>query len=244
MSFIFGGKAVDPKVAAQERSKQWQGTLRKKIRDIERTISNIERAEAKAKIDAKKAAKDGQLAGAAILAKEIVRSRHTKERLLLAKSNLDSLILTIKNQEGMLRVTNSMRDASSVMKLMNTLMKVSEVRDVVQEMSKEMVKADFIADMVDDAFESLEPDDIEAESDDEVQKVLAELTGAVAKAGKSVSSESASTAGKSSGILPATPASTPSVAPVAMPAAPDEEPEVEIDMAQVQARMAALRAAN
>lgn len=63
-------------------------------------------------------------------------------------------------------------DAVQVMKVVNDLVKVPELNQTMQQMSKEMMKAGLIeetmAEMMDDAFDT---DDIEEDADAEVDKV-------------------------------------------------------------------------
>jgi charged multivesicular body protein 3 len=233
MSFLFGGKSSskNEKESAKERVKQWNRTLQHKIRDLDRQILDIQRAESRAKISAKKAVKDGQLASAQILAREIVRSRNDVLKLKVAQSNMSSIMSTLSSQETMSRLVSGMKGASTIMAQMNQLMRIDQIRDTVRDMSKEMAKADLISEVVEEGFES-----IFSEQDEEldVQSVLDEILAVPNQQAR---------AEKPSGqpVSEQRPAALKE--PDSKPAAeaPDE-PDVEIDLSQMQARFAALRA--
>ncbi|PVV03004.1 hypothetical protein BB560_002527 [Smittium megazygosporum] len=65
------------------------------------------------------------------------------------------------------------------MKMMNGLIKVPEIQHTVQELSKEMVKSGIIEEMTSDVFESLDESDLEDEVEEQVDKVLFEVTNGV-----------------------------------------------------------------
>ena len=118
------------------------------------------------------------------------------------------------------------RDATSteVLRLMNGLVKNEKVRDTMREMSKEMMRGGLIEEMVNDAFEEMESDDLEAETETEVTAVLAEL------------------AGEQMAAMPGA-----ETHPVAMPerakekAAVEQEGEEDVEIDALQARLDAIR---
>jgi len=71
-----------------------------------------------------------------------------------------------------------MEKSASVMKSMQSLMKVQEISQVMQEMSREMMKAGIIEEMLEETLDDqLEVDDeLEEEAQREVDKVLWDLT--------------------------------------------------------------------
>lgn len=76
-----------------------------------------------------------------------------------------------------LRVAGSLQKSTDVMKSMQNLCKIPEISRTMQELSKEMMKAGIIEEMMEDVFESaLGDDDLEKEADEEVDKLLFELT--------------------------------------------------------------------
>lgn len=71
-----------------------------------------------------------------------------------------------------MQVAGTLQKSTEVMKLVNDLIKAPQLNQTVQQMSKEMMKAGVIDEMMDDAIESaIDSDDIEEETDAEVDKV-------------------------------------------------------------------------
>ena len=68
--------------------------------------------------------------------------------------------------------------STEVLKCMNGLVKNKQVCETMREMSKEMMKSGLIEEMVNDVFEEANGvEDMEAETEAEVNKVLAEIAG-------------------------------------------------------------------
>lgn len=86
--------------------------------------------------------------------------------------------MNMSQQLATLRVANAMEKSASVMRSMQSLLKVQEISQVMQEMSREMMKAGIIEEMLDEVLDDqLEVDDeLEEEAQKEVDKVLWELT--------------------------------------------------------------------
>ncbi len=76
---------------AFELGKEWKRNLQKEARKIDRDILNIKRQEDRAMKECQKLAKANQLSAAKILAKEIVRTRKTTERMYTTKAQLNSV---------------------------------------------------------------------------------------------------------------------------------------------------------
>ena len=68
-----------------------------------------------------------------------------------------------------------MQKSAEIMRVMNNLVKLPEIAETMQSLSKEMVKAGVIEEMVDDVFDQ-EESDLDDEAEEEVDRVLAEIT--------------------------------------------------------------------
>jgi charged multivesicular body protein 3 len=127
----------------------------------------------------------------------------------------------MNEQLAALRLAGSLQTSTDVMRAMQSLIKVPEVARTMQEMSKEMMKAGIIQEMMDDAMESAMGDDEETETEaqEEVDKILWELTA---------------------GQLGAAPSAVTDTLPAQEePAAAVEDEEEELD--EMRHRLAALR---
>merc|ERR1712045_861899 len=81
-----------------------------------------------------------------------------------------------KGQAAQVRVAGSLSKSADTMKAMQQLVKIPEIQKTMQEMSKEMMKAGIIEEMMDDTFEALEDqDELEEDVQTEVDKVISEI---------------------------------------------------------------------
>ena len=211
------GKSPDPK----EQVNDWCKKLRKESNQVERQINGIRREEAKVTKSLKDAAKKGDKDVCKILAKEVVHSRKTVNKLYAAKANINSVQMQMKGQLATIKVAGAMSKSAEVMKTMQQLVKLPEIQKTMMEMSREMMKAGVIEEMMEDTMESItEADDMEEEADAEIDKVLFELTA---------------------GKLGQAPAALKDTLPAPKPTAAEKEEESEDDMEEMQSRLEALR---
>ncbi|XP_076800196.1 charged multivesicular body protein 3-like [Clavelina lepadiformis] len=177
---LFGKKPPpDPRKKVQEVSR----ALRKEGRVLDRQLNNIKKEELKVKHSLKAAASKGDKTTCAILAKEIVHTKKAVNRIYAAKAQISSVEMSVKNQAAMVRVSGAFEKSTDVMKAMQSLVKVSEVRDSMMELSKEMMKMGIIEETMDEAFPAFdEGEEMEEAAQDEIDKVLYEITaGALGK---------------------------------------------------------------
>lgn len=166
----------DPK----ELVREWSAKMRKEGRTLDRQIRSIQREEEKIKQSLKIAAKKNEVDVCKVLAKEIVQARKAVNRIYTAKANIKSCEMNMKNQAAMLRVSGAMEKSSEVMKAMQALIKIPEIQQTMQEMSKEMMKAGLIEEMMEDTFESLEDqEELDEAAQEEIDKVLQDITAGV-----------------------------------------------------------------
>lgn len=154
--------------------------MRKEGRKLDRQIRTIKLEEAKVQRSIKEAAKKGDKDVCFILAKEIIQSRKAVNKMHAAKAQLNSVDMQMKNQLATLRLAGTLEKSTEVMKGMQNLIKIPEIQATMQEMSKEMMKAGIIEEMLEDTFEGMEDqDELEDAAQDEVDKILFEVTSGV-----------------------------------------------------------------
>ncbi|XP_043560080.1 charged multivesicular body protein 3 isoform X2 [Chiloscyllium plagiosum] len=203
---------------------EWSLKIRKEMRVIDRQIRDIQREEEKVKRSVKDAAKKGQRDVCTILAKEIVHSRKAVGKLYASKAQMNSVLMSMKNQLAVAKVTGSLEKSTEVMKAMQSLVKIPEIQATMRDLSKEMMKAGIIEEMLEDTFESMEDEEeMEEAAEMEIDKILFEVTaGALGKAPSKVTD-----ALPEPELEGATAAS--------------DEGEAEEDIEEMQSRLAALR---
>ncbi|MBZ3883614.1 Charged multivesicular body protein 3 [Sciurus carolinensis] len=166
------------------RVNEWSLKIRKEMRVVDRQIRDIQREEEKVKRSVKDAAKKGQKDVCVVLAKEMIRSRKAVSKLYASKAHMNSVLMGMKNQLAVLRVAGSLQKSTEVMKAMQSLVKIPEIQATMRELSKEMMKAGIIEEMLEDTFESMDDqEEMEEEAEMEIDKILFEITaGALGKA--------------------------------------------------------------
>ncbi|XP_068195060.1 charged multivesicular body protein 3 [Antennarius striatus] len=207
----------------QELIKEWSGKIRKESRVLDRQIRDIQREQDKVKRSIKDAAKKGQKDVCLILAKEMIHSKRAITKLHSSKAQMNSVLLSMKNQLALSRIAGSLEKSTEVMKAMQNLVKIPEIQASMRELSKEMMRAGIIEEMMEDTFESMEDEDeMEEAAEEEVDRILFEITaGALGKAPSKVTD------------------ALPEMEPAGATAASDEESEEDIEA--MQSRLAALR---
>ncbi|KAL0887296.1 hypothetical protein Bca101_011279 [Brassica carinata] len=150
---------IKPKPDPKQLLRDWQRKLRQECRNIERQIRAAKRNDM---VSAK--CVSGLVFQA--LAKEIVSSRRTVNRLYENKAQINSISMHLGES------------SAEVMKLVNNLMKAPQMAATMQEFSKEMTKAGVIEDFVNDAIDNaLDSENMEEEIEDEVDQVLTAIAG-------------------------------------------------------------------
>lgn len=159
--------------------------IQSNTRKLERDIQNLKVTENKTKsliLQASKRAQrnPSQVKQAAqetrIFARELIRVRKQNARLATSKAQLQSVKMQVNEAFSVRKIEGSLRASTSIMKDVNTLVKLPELTSTMRELSQELVKAGIIEEMVGDSLpdsELLEGEDEEAE--DEVDKVLGEI---------------------------------------------------------------------
>ena len=160
-----------------EDMKKWKRDLKKEGRQMEREIRNIETAEKKSMAECQKLAQQGRVDACKIIAKEIVRTRAAKDRMLIARTQISSISMQLQTQAAMVKAAGCMKRSAEVMKVMNQLIKLPELQKTMLTMSREMERAGLIEEMVSSTMDELDGDDVEDETALEIDKVVAELTG-------------------------------------------------------------------
>merc|ERR1712241_191373 len=169
-------------------------------------------------------AKKGDKDVCKILAKEIIHSRKAVNKLYCAKANVNSVQMQMKGQLATIKVAGCLQKSSEVMKTMQQLVKLPEIQKTMMEMSREMMKAGIIEEMLEDTMETVtESEDMEEEAQEEVDKILFELT---------------------TGKLGTAPTAVKETLPTPAPASSEKEKEEESeedDMEEMKTRLEALR---
>ena len=127
-------------------------------------------------MEMKKLAKQGASKSAlANMAKTIVKSRNSREKMLLTKTQINSISLTLSTMASQLRVADTLSSSTQLMKQMNQAMNMPKMNKICRDMAMEMHKAGLIEEAIDDSFAMMEDDELEMEADEQVELVMDEI---------------------------------------------------------------------
>jgi len=176
---------------SEEMAKEWKKTLRKEARRVDSDIRKMEFEEKKAMKECKKLSSKGHTEAAKHLVKQVVSTRKAVTRMYSSKAQLNSVVDNLQISMSMMKMQGVLGKSAHVMKEMNNLRNLPEMASTMTEMSREMLKAGLIEEQMEDAMAMMEPDELEDETDAEVNKIMAELTsqtlsGTAALTGKPV----------------------------------------------------------
>mmetsp|Transcript_1510 Transcript_1510/g.1631 ORF Transcript_1510/g.1631 Transcript_1510/m.1631 type:complete len:226 (-) Transcript_1510:1556-2233(-) len=163
----------DPK----EQMRKINQLLRKNKRELDRSMNQLQPLKKKTEALIKKSAKDKDYKSAKIYARELININRQYNKLYLSKTRIDSITMSINEQWSMNKLTSSLQLLTGVMKDVNQLVSLGAILGTMQELLKELMKAGVINEMMDDMVElDVEDDELESESQDEVNKIIQSLT--------------------------------------------------------------------
>ena len=159
--------------------------IRSNIRKLDRDIASAKAAETKTKNLIIAADRRGQRNPSQQkqaqkevrdFARELVRARRNNARLVTSKAQLASVQMQVKEAFALRKIEGSIRASVGVMRDVNSLIRLPELAGTMQELSRELMKAGIIEEMVGDVLpESDLLEDEEEEAESEVDKVLGEI---------------------------------------------------------------------
>lgn len=176
-------KALFVKPDPQAQIRKCNALIRTNVRKLDRDIAQVKRVETQTRNLIIQADKRGQrdpsrakqaqkeVRGFAL---ELVRARKTEQRLVTSKAQLSSVQMQVNEAFAVRKIEGSIKASVGVMKEVNSLVKLPQLAQTMQELSVELMRAGIIEEMV---GESLPEDDIfeDEEAEGEVDKVLGEI---------------------------------------------------------------------
>lgn len=153
------------------------GVLRKNKRELDRSLNQLQPLKKKTEGLVKKAAKDKDYKSAKLYARELININRQLAKLHTSKARVDSIQMSVNEQWSMNKLTQSLQLSTGVMKDVNLLINLGVMQATMQDLSKELMKAGIINEMMDDMVDlEVEDDELESESQDEVNKIIQSLT--------------------------------------------------------------------
>ncbi|KAF4759165.1 Charged multivesicular body protein 3 [Perkinsus olseni] len=174
---FFGTRTTKPQQQAmsKEQARAWQRSLRSEMRKIDRECGKMEREEKKVELEIKSLAKKKEVTSVRILAKEIVRTRKTRDRMLTAKAQMNSISMQLQQAAMTMKMGEAVAGSTQIMQAMSSLIKLPELTETMEGMAKEMENLGVIEGVMTDTLDAVDDVDIDEATDQEVNKVLEEL---------------------------------------------------------------------
>ena len=120
-------------------------------------------------------ATDGHHEAAMILSKDVARNRAMRKQYLIMGSQLKSVELQLQSMQMNQAVMKSLAGSTTVMAKINEDMKASEMKDVLKEFQKEVMKAGMNLDIMEDSMAMIEDPDVVANADGVYENILDEM---------------------------------------------------------------------
>lgn len=150
--------------------------LRKNKREIERSMNQLQPLKRKTESLVKRAAKSGDLKTAKLYARELINITRQHQKLHMSKTRLESITMAVNEQWQMRKLTNSLQTSTVIMKEVNLAIKLGVITGNMQELGKQLMKAGIINEMVDNMVVLDVDEELEDESQEEVNKIIENLT--------------------------------------------------------------------
>lgn len=163
----------DPK----EQHRRIKSVLRKNGRSIDKSLQELSALQNKTKALIKKSAKQNDTRTVRIYAKELYQINKQYSRMYTSKAQLDSVGMKIEEAYKMKTISNQMASSASLMREVNSLVRLPQLQNTMIELEKELMKAGIISEMIDDTMEAVDNDtEMEDEVNAEVNKIVEEYT--------------------------------------------------------------------
>lgn len=160
--------------------------VRQNTRKLERDISQLRQLDLKTQSLITQSAARGSKANtpaatkaandqARLYARELVRIRHQSQRLHTSKAQLQSVGMQVNNAFSVRKIQGSLAASTSVMRDVNSLVKLPALTGAMRELSAELMKAGIIEEMVDDTMITDDSIAEDEEADAEIEQVLGQV---------------------------------------------------------------------
>lgn len=169
--WLFGKKKTPAEMLRENKR-----MLDKSIRELDRERSALQAQEKKLIAEIKKMAKQNQMGAVKVMAKDLVRTRHSVTKFYGLKSQLQGVSLRMQTLKSTQAMADAMRGVTKAMSVMNKQLNLPALQNIMREFEKQNEKmestTEVMGDAIDDAFAE---EDEEEESEELVNQVLDEL---------------------------------------------------------------------
>ena len=153
-----------------------QRTLNRSVRHLDAEYERLSDCETKLVADCKQAAREGHMKMCQVLARDLVRCRVHREKVVIFKSQMGAVSLQLTSMASTHAVAVSMRDVTRTMMAVNRSMKLPAIQKIMMEFQKQSEVMELNQELMDDAVgNAMSNTDDEQESESLVNQVLDEI---------------------------------------------------------------------
>lgn len=150
--------------------------LRKNKRELDRSLNQLLPLKKKTEGLIRQSAKSGDVKSAKLYARELININNQYKKLHTSKTRLESITMAVNEQWQMRKLTQLLQLSTGIMRDVNQVIHLGVITGTMQELSKELMKAGIINEMMDDMVDLDYEDELEDESQEEVNKIIQSLT--------------------------------------------------------------------
>jgi len=163
-------------LTVKEQVREQKRNIDKSIRELDRERMRMEQQEKQLQGQIKKAAKEGHVDAARMIAKDLVRTRKQTQKMYQMRTQLQSVSMQMTSIQSTAAMSQAMAGVVGAMSTMNKQMDLPSMQKIVMEYERENGKMEMTQEMMDDAMDSvMAGDGEEAETDEVINKVFDEL---------------------------------------------------------------------
>eukprot|EP00899_Mesostigma_viride_P016372 jgi/Mesvir1/24736/Mv21999-RA.1 len=171
MSFLFGKKKTPTEMLRENKR-----MLDKSIRELDRERTQLQNNEKKLIAEIKKSAKANQMAAVRVMAKDLIRTRHSITKFHQLKSQLQSVSLRIQTLKSTQAMADAMKGVTKAMGRMNRQLNLPQLQKIMMEFERQNEKMEMTEEVMGDAIDdAMAGDDEEEETEELVNQVLDEI---------------------------------------------------------------------
>ena len=160
-----GAEEIVPEKPLKEQIREQKRSVDRSKRSLEREAKKLERERKKMLAQIKKMAQKGQVEGAKMLAKDIVRSKTQQAKLEQFVGQLNAVSLRIGSCASLNELGDAMSNCAKAMTLVSSKLDVKKIAQMGREMAKQDMMLDMKSDMMADVLDSLDEGNEEAEEE-------------------------------------------------------------------------------
>jgi len=148
-----------PQLSAQQLMRKWQREILKQKRLLDRAVREITRREISIKNDLSKAEKEKKTSLVTTYTKDLAQHEKAKKRTVESISRLTSFGMEIRRQGALVRVQRAFTASSEILSLLNGMVRMPELREMADQMSKSMLNAGLIDDVLEEVVAGNDEDE-------------------------------------------------------------------------------------